>query len=352
MWLATAKSAALTACLLLAGCTSLGYYAHLAKGQLALMQAREPISKIIADPARDPKLRERLAYALKARQWAIAGLALPDNGSYSSYAELHRPFTLWNVFAAPELSLAAVEHCFPIAGCVAYRGYYQQARAEAEAAKLAGQGLDSFVAGSLAYSTLGNFDDPIVSPLMRYDDARLAAVIFHELAHQVVYVAGDTAFNESYASFVEQEGGAQWLASLGISAPKMQYAERDTAFRQLLLATREKLLSVYSAPLTEPAKRAAKAEAFAQLQADYITLQASWDGWRGYDWFWATPMNNAKLLPFGLYHQFVPAFAALYAQHARSWPAFHAAVAALAKLPPAERTARLNLLTNDAPLPP
>ncbi len=338
--------------LALSACSSLEYFAHLAGGQMALLRAREPIAEVVADTRRDPVLRRRLAYALEARQWAVGNLGLPDNASYTSYADLHRPFTVWNVFAAGELSLKPLVNCFPVAGCVAYQGYYALNKAEAHAAELRAEGKDTFVAGSLAYSTLGHFDDPLVSPLLRYDDARLAATIFHELSHQVVYVSGETAFNESFATFVERVGGAQWLASRGAAAPKAEFRERDDAFKRLLLQCRADLQPVYaSASLSDADKRAAKAQRFSRLANDYAALKASWNGWEGYDWFWVTPMNNAKLLPFGLYHQFVPAFAIIYDQAQRSWPAFYAAVARLAQLTPAQRTAELTQLMTNAVSP-
>lgn len=204
--------------LALNGCSSLDYYGQLASGQLQLLHAREPVARVLADPSRDATLRQRLALSQRARVFASAELALPDNGSYRVYADIHRPFVVWNVFATPELSLAPVTHCFPIAGCVAYRGYYQPGRARGAAALMREEGLDTWIGGVEAYSTLGWFDDPILSSMVRWDEDRLAAVIFHELAHQKLYVADDSAFNESFASFVEREGLRQWRASQGLPA--------------------------------------------------------------------------------------------------------------------------------------
>lgn len=344
----------LSVLVVLSGCTSIGYYYQLAEGQIALSRAARPIAKIAQDPSADPALKLRLQMALSARQWAVTALALPDNLSYSRYAPLGRPFTLWNVFATPELSVDGIEHCFPIAGCVNYRGYFRQADAEAEAARLAAQGFDTFVAGALAYSTLGKLNDPIVSPLLRYDDARLVATIVHELAHQKLYVPGDTLFNESYASFVEDAGGAEWLSTQQgvVAAPR--YAERDDQFQALVLQTRAALASAYKNAADDAERRAQKAEILARFSADYAALKASWGGWTGYDWFWQSPPNNAKLLPFGLYRQFVPAFAVLFERHGRDWRKFHAAAAELAALPANERLKQLQSLMPDsthAPLP-
>lgn len=344
------RLALLATALLLGGCSTLGYYAHLARGQWAVLAAREPIADILADASREPRLRERLKLALQARRWAVAALALPDNASYTLYADVHRPFVLWNVFATPELSLEGIEHCFPVAGCVAYRGYYDEAAAKAEAARLAARGLDSHVAGVPAYSTLGWFDDPILSPMLRWDDEQLVASLFHELAHQQVYAPGDTAFNESYASFVEQEGLRQWRAVRGLPAGRPAYAERQEAFLVLAMRTRERLEQIYASDAGDAAKRAAKASTFAAMQAEYAVLKTGWGGWPGYDRYFATPLNNAKLLPFGLYHQWVPAFAALFAEQGRDWRRLHEAVRQLATLDADERLQGLSQLTPaDAP---
>lgn len=192
--------------ILLNGCSSVAYYGQLAEGQFQLLRARQPVAQVVADPATSPQLRSRLAHAEQARVFASEQLKLPDNRSYRVYADIARPYVVWNVFATPELSLQPVTHCFPIAGCVAYRGYYQQGAARGAAALMRQDGLDVYVGGVEAYSTLGWFDDPILSSMVGWGDERLATLIFHELAHQRFYVQDDTEFNESFASFVEQEG--------------------------------------------------------------------------------------------------------------------------------------------------
>ncbi len=204
--------------MLLNGCTSAGYYSQLVGGQLRLLQAREPIDQVIADPARDAQLKAHLAQAREARTFASDHLHLPNNKSYRLYADIGRPFVVWNVFTTPEFSLAPQNHCFPIAGCVAYRGYYSQGAARGEAALQRLQGMDVSIGGVEAYSTLGWFNDPILSSMMHWGDERLATLIFHELAHQRFYVKDDTEFNESFATFVEQEGSRQWRASRGAGA--------------------------------------------------------------------------------------------------------------------------------------
>ncbi|MGP0173746.1 aminopeptidase [Pseudomonas sp. NCHU5208] len=333
--------------LLLTGCSTLDYYAHLGQGQWQLLQAREPVERLLADPATAPTLARRLRLSQTARDFASSHLHLPDNRSYRLYADLHRPFVVWNVFATPEFSLDPELHCFPIAGCVAYRGYYQQGRARGAAALLRQEGLDTYIGGVEAYSTLGWFDDPLLSTMLRWNDERLVAVIFHELAHQQYYLPGDTAFNESFATFVEREGLRQWHAARGETPPPSDDRQRQQ-FVDLVLASRERLRQLYASDLPEAAMRLAKQAEFARLRRDYRALrQREWGGQGRFDAWIDSPLNNAKLLPFGLYDQWVPAFAALFARAGQDWPAFYAAVAALGQLPAAERQAQLQALLQE-----
>ncbi|KPZ04887.1 putative zink aminopeptidase [Pseudomonas syringae pv. aptata] len=241
---------ALTAVTLLAGCSSVSYYGQLAQGQWQLLQAREPVEKIVADPTRDAGLREHLARSQLARTFASEHLHLPDNKSYRLYADLGRPYVVWNVFATDEFSLEPVTHCFPIAGCVAYRGYYSPGGARGEAALQRQAGKDVYLSGVEAYSTLGWFNDPILSSMMGWGDERLATLIFHELAHQRFYVKDDTEFNESYASFVEQEGTRQWRAARGLPPESVSQSARRDQFTRLVLDTRERLKALYRQPLS------------------------------------------------------------------------------------------------------
>ncbi|WP_137817602.1 aminopeptidase [Pseudomonas sp. 2FG] len=332
----------------LSGCSSAGYYTQLLGGQLELLQRREPVAELLADPARDPALRQRLVLAQAARAFASAELGLPDNRSYRLYADLARPFVLWNLFATPEFSLAPQTQCFPIAGCVAYRGFYEQNRARGAAALLQQQGLDTYVAGVEAYSTLGWFDDPLLNTMLRWDDQRLAAVIFHELAHQQFYLPGDTAFNESYASFVEAEGLRQWRAARGLPVPADNRERQREQFTALVLASRARLETLYASGQSEAALRHGKAVEFERLRAEYRQLRArEWAGMGRYDAWIDSPLNNAKLLPFGLYDQWVPAFAQLFRQVNGDWPAFYAEVKGLGELPCAMREQALKRLQGD-----
>ncbi|WP_038997854.1 MULTISPECIES: aminopeptidase [Pseudomonas] len=334
---------------LLNGCASVSYYGQLASGQWQLLKARQPVAELVADPATDSKLRQHLLHAGQARAFASAQLKLPDNRSYRVYADIGRPYVVWNVFATPEFSLEPQTHCFPIAGCVAYRGYYSQGAARGAAALQKQQGLDVYVGGVEAYSTLGWFDDPIINSMLGWGDERLATVIFHELAHQRVYVQDDTAFNESFATFVEQEGTRQWRTARGLPALAEDGSRQRDQFVGLVLASRERLKSLYAAPLTEPAKRAGKQAEFERLRREYRAMRDSqWGGVGRYDAWINAPMNNAKLLPFGLYDQWVPAFAQLFAEVGGDWQVFYQRVEALGQLPLEQRQQALKSFAGQA----
>ncbi|WP_411888139.1 aminopeptidase [Hydrocarboniphaga effusa] len=340
-------------CLGLTGCTTAGYYWQLARGQMQLLSSREPIAGIVGDSNRDPKLRGRLSQLQQARRFASEYLHLPDNGSYTLYADLKRDYVVWNVFATPEFSLAAVESCFPIAGCLAYRGYFSRAGAEAQAAKLKSKGYEVEVGGVPAYSTLGWFDDPVINTMMRWSDAHLIGTLFHELAHQRLYVKNDTAFNESFASFVEEQGRRDYLALNEVpgidESAELRREQRNHQFVELILATREQLQALYAQPLEADAMRQAKQAVFDDLRARYRVLRdETWGGYAGYDDWFSEPLNNARLLPFGLYDQWVPAFAALWREQNRDWPAFYEAAARLGALSPNERQARLEALAAES----
>jgi predicted aminopeptidase len=332
--------------LLLGGCSGISYYDQLVSGQLQLLRARQPVADVIADPARDPRLRQLLVHSQQARTFASSQLHLPDNRSYRLYADLGRAYVVWNVFATGEFSLEPVTHCFPIAGCVAYRGYYSLGGARGAAALQRQSGQDVYVSGVEAYSTLGWFDDPILSSMLGWGDERLATLIFHELAHQRFYVKDDSEFNESFASFVEQEGTRQWRAARALPAESMSQSRQRDQFTQLVLDSRERLKRLYSQPLDAEQMRQRKAAEFELLRSNYRSLRDSqWAGDKRYDAWINAPLNNAKLLPFGLYDQWVPAFAALFKKVGGDWLAFYAAVEDLGKLPLTERKAALNTLS-------
>ncbi|NKF22354.1 aminopeptidase [Solimonas marina] len=338
---------ALSGSLLLSACGTVCYYTQAVGGEVAVLRAREPIAQVLRDPATDPQLRQRLTLVRDARNWAVKALDLPDNGSYRSYADVGRPYVVWNVFATPEFSTEPVEHCFPIAGCVGYQGWYSKQAAERSAQQLAARGDDTHVSGVPAYSTLGWFDDPVLNTMMHWDDATLLSTLFHELAHQKLYIKHDTRFNESFAEFVGMQGLRDYEKAHGL--PQSQVlAERQVRSRQftkLVLAARDRLVALYREPLTADVMRERKAAVFAQLRTDYQALRdGPWHGYAGYDHFFDQPMNNARLLPFGLYDDDLPAFAALFTQNGGDWPRFYAAARRLGKRPAAQRRAEIERL--------
>lgn len=326
-------------CVLASGCAQLGYYAHLAQGHVKLLAARESIHKILEDSSRDDKLRQQLSAVRRARHFAIEILKLPDNGSYQHYADLRRPYALWNVLATPEFSLNPVESCFPIAGCVAYRAYYDPARAHKLADQYRAQGYDVDIGGVPAFSTLGWFRDPVLNTMMHWSETVLIGTLFHELAHQRLYLADDTAFNESFARFVEQEGLRHYFSLHEDALPnRAQRRLRSQQFTALVLSTRRTLASVYQLPLSTAAMRARKKAAFEQLKADYETLRdTQWNGDGDYDDWFAQELNNASLLPFGLYDEWVPAFSALFQASGHDWEKFYATCRDLGRM---DRSAR------------
>ncbi|HEU4669159.1 MAG TPA: aminopeptidase [Dyella sp.] len=334
--------------MLLGGCATIRYYGHVAHGETALLLARRPIPAVLDDPRTPPALVRRLALAGQARRFASLHLDLPDNRSYTSYVALDRPYVAWNVFAAPRYSVEAVPQCFPIAGCVAYRGYFRESLAHERAAALHRQGLDVWVAPVPAYSTLGWFADPILSSMMRWDDDELAGTLFHELAHQQVYVKGDTAFNESFATFVEREGLREWRASRGLPPSDGRDQAMDDAFTARVLALRDRLRQDYARPGDAEAMERRKQADIAAFRADYAAWRdRAFPGDHRYDAWVAAPINNARLLPFGLYDRWTGAFATLFAQSDRQWPAFYKAAAALGRKVPAQRLARLRQLAGE-----
>ena len=347
---------ALPLCALLAGCAGPGYYLQAIEGQLGVMHHTRAIDAILHDPATDPALKKRLAYVLKARAFASRELALPDNRSYRRYADLQRPYVTWSVYATPELSLQPLRWCFPVAGCVAYRGYFSEQNAQDFAGQLQQDGHDVYVAGVAAYSTLGWFSDPLPSPVLRRSDVEVAGVIFHELAHQALYLQGDSVFNESFATTVEIEGLRRWLQAGCVACDSasavqvqplhdyLQDKQRHEEFVGLLLKHRARLQVLYASSLPDADKRARKARVFRALKQDYQILKIGWGGYSGYDHWFELPLNNAHLSAIGLYHGYVTAFQALLAAQRGDLPRFYAEARQLSRLPAQERTDKLRAL--------
>jgi predicted aminopeptidase len=328
----------------LGGCSNFGYYAQSVGGQFDILARARPIGEVVDDPATAADLRTRLVSARAAREFASRELALPDNRSYRNYADLERPFVVWNVFATPELSVKLKEWCFPVAGCVSYRGYFARADAEAYAEGLRREGFEAFVSGVPAYSTLGWFDDPVLSTFIRYPEPEVARLIFHELAHQVVYVKDDSVFNESFATAVETEGMRRWLDRAGSPGQRAVYADvqaKKEQFTGLVLKYRERLEQLYASRVSDQDKRAQKRRILGELREEYAALKASWNGFGGYDRWFGQDLGNAQLASVATYTELVPAFQAVLEENGGDLPRFYAAVRVMAKLPPAERTARL-----------
>ena len=333
----------LAALALLPGCGSL-YLLQAAHGQAQILMKRRPIPQVVADPATPQPVRDTLTEVEAARDFASRQLGLPDNRSYRLYADLGRPYVVWNVVAAPEFSVNARQWCFPIAGCVNYRGYFHERAAGDYAAKLRQQRFDTVVEGVAAYSTLGHFSDPVLNTMLPYGRDPLAATIFHELAHQLLYVPDDSRFNEAFATTVEREGLKRWLEARG-RPQQMQVFEREAAREQqfvaLLRAARADLVKLYGQALPEADKRALKQARFARLAQDIRALDRRADGSSGYDYWLAQGLNNASLVSVGTYEDCVPGFQRLLAQQGGDLGRFYDAARGLAKQPARERDTRL-----------
>ncbi|SFN07453.1 aminopeptidase [Variovorax sp. OV329] len=335
------------------GCSNLGYYWQAATGHVDLMRAAKPVPEWLDDPQTSQPLKDRLLLAQRIRNYASSELGLPDNKSYTAYADLKRPAALWNVVAAPPYSLQLYTWCFPVAGCVGYRGYYVLADAQSEAERLKAQGLEVSVYPVPAYSTLGWLNwaggDPLLSSFIGYPEGELARLLFHELAHQVVYVPDDTTFNESFATAVERLGGERWLATQAPPGARDEYLRFDAqrrGFRALALDTRAKLQAVYSSPEAAaqdwPVVEQQKKAVMAEFRERYAQLRAGWSGPRqaAYD-AWVARANNAMFGAQAAYDAQVPGFEALFNAQAAAggdpWPRFFAQVKKLAQLPKPER---------------
>ncbi len=331
--------------LVLAGCGQIGYYAQSINGHFTVLHDAQPVANLLADPSIDPRLRARLVEAEQIRSYAVTALDEPDNGSYRSYADLKRPFVVYNVFAAPALSLKLRESCLLVVGCVEYRGYYSRESAQAYADELHRDGWETFVAGIPAYSTLGYFDDPLLNTFIYLPRAEVARMIFHELAHQILFVRGDTPFNESFAVTVETVGVRRWLASHPDAAVEYErYDAHRRQFRRLVDGYRKRLEALYGGGGTDAEKARQKDILFAGMRADYDALKAGWGGYNGFDRWFESDLNNAKIGAFSTYNQWVPAFMALLAQEQDDLPTFYKAVKALSKRPEAERNTELAAL--------
>lgn len=332
----------------LSGC----YLLQAATGQMAIVSKREPIAAVLADAKTPSALRARLEYVAAARDFATRELGLPDNDSYRSYADIGRPYVVWNVFATDEFSVEPRRWCFPIAGCVVYRGYFSESSAQRYARRLRLSGNDAAVGGVAAYSTLGHFKDPVLSTMLVWSDAQLAATLFHELAHQVLYVPGDSEFNEAFATVVEEAGLERWLASRGRASDLVEWRdqrERNSQFIDLLLRAREQLREVYRSGLPPEQMRDRKQYEFGKLKLEYAQLKRAWNGYAGYDRWFNRTLNNAHLVSAATYYGCVPGLRQLLISVGGDLPRFYAAARELADGSKASRSASV---CNDPPPPP
>lgn len=342
--------ALLSACAL-TGCAAVGYYAQSVTGHLGLMYRAQPIETVIAAPDTEPGLAVRLRTALDIREFASDALALPANASYRRYVELDRRFVVWNVVATPELSLAPRQWCFPVAGCLSYRGYFSESAAETYAEALEARGWDVTVAGVRAYSTLGWFADPLLSSMVELPEYLLARIVFHELAHQRLYVPGDPELNESFAVVVERAGVDRWIEAAGRADLTERHriaAGREAAFLALLRGVRRDLDAVYASSRSDAEKRAAKVQRIEGLKARYAALRTGWEDGPTYDAWFERGVNNAAIALVSTYDRWVPALEALLARYGGDLQALYRAGDALAALSPDERRSRLEALERTA----
>jgi predicted aminopeptidase len=300
------------------------YYVQAARGQYDVLARAEPIDEVLAAEDTPDRLARQLELVQEARQFAVDELLLPDNDSYRSYADLERDYVVWNVFAAPEFSLQPETWCFPVAGCVAYRGYFDEQDARRKAAQLRDDGFDVAVGGVPAYSTLGRFDDPVLNTMLRWHDTDLVATIFHELAHQRLYVKDDTAFNESFATAVADIGLERWLLSRGAGEEYEAHLERRGQREQLVAIIRKArsdLETLYESGADEDSMRNQKDRRLQRLSDDLkAKLTESGEespGWLGGE------LNNARLASIGLYELDLSRFRELYEECERQLECFY-----------------------------
>jgi len=319
----------------------LGYYGQSIGGQWEVWDKSKPIDEILASSDTADPLREKLQMVLDIRDFASSELALPDNDSYRSYADLQRPFVVWNVFATKPFELNLKRWCFPFAGCVGYRGYFAQTDAQAFADQLAAaEGLDVYIGGVAAYSTLGWFDDPLLNTVLQRSPARIAGLIFHELAHQQLYVEGDTAFNEGFATTVQLEGVRRWLEKQGSQQQRQDYAQfqqRQDEFVVLVTDVRDQLQALYAETLDETEMQARKTAIQVELRQQYQQLKKQWGGYAGYDTWFAQDLNNAQLAAVTTYRDHVPVFQRLLAGKQGDMAAFYRACVVLGEMSAVER---------------
>ncbi|QIL90865.1 hypothetical protein GNX18_14600 [Microbulbifer sp. SH-1] len=337
------RAALLLLCTFLGGCETVYFYSQAASGQLKILAGREPIDRLVADEHTDAKLRRQLHWVQAIRAYAGAELHLPVGRAYSEFTQLEGEYALWNLIAAPEFSLSPKRWCYPIAGCASYRGYFDKADAEVHAGRLRAEGYDVYLGPVPAYSTLGWFDDPVLSSFVNWQPDRLASLLFHELAHRRVYISGDTQFNESFATAVSRIALPDWRRRQGIPAPKVESVAQAQRVNSLMVSARKQLQQIYGSPLSDAEKREKKARTLQQLRHCYREVSKGWEQDEQFTKL-VEKTNNATLALVSEYQSQVPAFAQLYRDSGSDWEAFYTAVEQLGALPKDRRKARLDAL--------
>ena len=325
--------------MLLNGCSMVSYYGQSIKGQLSILYNREAINTIINDADKEPALKTKLTQVKQIRRYASDALFLPDNKSYLYYTNLHRPYVVWNVFSAPEFSLKPITWCYPIVGCVSYRGYFDESNALNYANNLTAEGNDTHVAGIAAYSTLGWFNDPVLSSMINWHERALAGLIFHELSHQVIYIKNETAFNEAFSSAVERIGSIQWLLEFHPDQVHryLAYLDAQNDFRNLLSTTRDKLSGLYAEKLSAEDKRQRKDILINEMRSSYSEIKQNWPNGIHFDAWFDKPINNARFTSSMTYLQKIPAFYTLFLEADGKWPDFYDRIKQLGNLTVEER---------------
>jgi predicted aminopeptidase len=325
---------------LLQGCNTVTYYSKSIKGHYDLMGQAEPISSVVSREETTPELRATLKLAVLVRDFASSELRLPNNGSYRSYADLKRDQVSWIVVATPPFSVEPYKSCFLVVGCLSYRGFFSKEDAVAFAAELKMQGLESYIGRSTAYSTLGWFNDPLLNTIIKEGELRMVEVIFHELAHQQLYINGDSTFNESFATAVAQIGSKRCFERQGEAEKYQAYlkiAAREHDFNRLLINRRDVLAKLYQSDIKPDAMLINKEQQFAQLQVDYLALKLKWNGYNKYDAWMAQPLNNAHLALSATYEEYAPAFIKLFEDNDSNFAHFYLAAKRMEGLTQNER---------------
>ena len=337
--------------LALSGCSSLAYYGQSVNGQLGVMAASRPVEDVVADPQTPESVRQHLQALPSLRRFAVEELSLPETDSYRLYADVKREALVWNVVAAPVDSLTPREWCYLVLGCTAYRGYFDKQAAIDFAAGLAAEGWDTAIDPVPAYSTLGWFSDPLPSTIIEWPLPDIAGLLFHELAHEALYVKGDSSFNEAYAMVVEKEGVRRWLEQQGSEqqrSERRRHEQRRLEFLQLLAQTRGRLATLYAAGAEREELLSRKRAILQLLRDEYAKLKQGWGGYGGYDRWMDRPLNNAHLASVNTYYALEPAFRHILQQHHGSMAAFQASCAEIAASPAVQRKAIMNDLLEAA----